>query len=259
MVGRSAGRQQADRGVDDRLFIHHPRHRTIVLPLAADFGEAVHRLAGQRRTQRGVGWHKGRSRNVEPHQLHHHLVRIGRAIEGAGAGGVIAGALALQQVGPRCLAFGVKLADLLLVLVGQAGRHRPAGHEDRRQVAKAQRADELARHDLVADAQDRHAIEHRVAHRHGGRQRDHIAAEQRQLHAVLPLGHPIAHRRNAARHLHGRADFAGIELHGFGVAAIGLMRRKHIVIGGDDCQVRPAPALDRALVLQRRGKAVGEV
>ena len=68
-------------------------------------------------------------------------------------------------------------------------------------MAELQRADQQARHDLVADAQAQHGVEHVVRQRDGGRQRDHVAAEQRQLHAGLALRHAVAHRRHAAREL----------------------------------------------------------
>ena len=98
-----------------------------------------------------------------------------------------------------------------------------------------------------------------MAERDGGRQRDRVAAEQRQLHAALALGHPVAHRRHPARDLRRRADLAREELHLLGVAAIGLMRRQHVVVGGDDADVRGPAVADRVLVLARRGKAMREI
>ena len=59
------------------------------------------------------------------------------------------------------------------------------------------------------------------------------------------LRHPVAHGRRAARDLRGGADFAGVDLHPFGIAAIGLVGRKHVVIGGDDADVRAAAGCDR--------------
>jgi hypothetical protein len=93
---------------------------------------------------------------------------------------------------------GVALAHLGLLLVGDAGRHRPGRHEDHRQVAEAQRADQQARHDLVAHAQAQRRVEHVVRQRHRGGHGDHVAREQRQLHAGAALGHAVAHRRHAA-------------------------------------------------------------
>ena len=89
--------------------------------------------------------------------------------------------------------------------------------------------------------------------------RNHVAAEQRQVHARLPLGDAVAHRRNPARDLRGRADLAGEDLHLLGVAAVGLMRRQHVVVGGDDADVRAGKVTDRLLVLARRSEAMREI
>src|SRR3546814_13903833 len=72
-------------------------------------------------------------------------------------------------------------------------------------MAEAQRADQQAGDDLVADAQQQRTLEHRMAERDGGALGDRVAAEQRQVHARLPLRHAVAHRGNAARDLRGRA------------------------------------------------------
>ena len=259
VVGRTAGRQQADAGVDDRFLVHHPRHRAVIATLAPDLGQPVYRCAGQRRAQWGVGRDEARPRNVQPHQLQHHLVGVGGAVKGAGPGAVITCTLAFEQVGAGRLALGVELAHLLLFAVGEARGHRPRRNENRRKVTKPQRTDHQSRHDLVANPEQRHAIEHRMAHRHRRRKRDGVAAEQAEFHPVLTLGDPVAHRRNTPSHLRGRADFARVKLHRFGIAAIGLMRRKHVVVGGDNREVRPAPALDRGLVAFGRREAVGEI
>ena len=92
-----------------------------------------------------------------------------------------------------------------------------------------------------------------------GRERDGVAAEQRQLHAALALGHPVAHRRHAACDLRRRSHLAREELDLVGVAAIGLMRREHVVVGGDDADVHGSAAADRELVLAGSGKAVRQV
>ena len=65
-------------------------------------------------------------------------------------------------------------------------------------MAEAQRADQQAGHDLVADAEQGGCLEHAVAEGDGGGQRDRVAAQQRQFHAALPLGHAVAHGRHAA-------------------------------------------------------------
>ena len=126
-------------------------------------------------------------------------------------------------------------------------------------MAETQRADQQAGHDLVADAQQQRAFEHPVAEADGRAHRDHIAAEQRQLHRILPLRHPVAHGGHPARDLRGRAALARENLDLLGIAAVGLMRAEHVVIRADDADIHRLPTLDRRLVLPTGGKAVGEV
>ncbi len=78
-----------------------------------------------------------------------------------------------------------------------------------------------SRDDLVADAEQGRAVEHAVAQSHGRGECDGVAREQRQLHAALTLGDPVAHRRHAARDLRGGADLTGEQLHLLRVAAVG--------------------------------------
>ena len=90
---------------------------------------------------------------------------------------MIAGTLARQQLLAAHLAFGVELAGLLLFLVGDTAGHRARRHEDRREMAEAQRTDDEAGDDLVANAEQQRAFEHAVTERNRGAHRDHIAAE----------------------------------------------------------------------------------
>jgi hypothetical protein len=64
---------------------------------------------------------------------------------------------------------------------------------------------------------------------------------------------------DAACHLGRRTDLAGVDLHLFGVAAIGLVGREHVVVGGDDADVEGAATADGGLVALGRRKAVREV
>jgi molybdopterin-guanine dinucleotide biosynthesis protein len=73
------------------------------------------------------------------------------------------------------------------------------------------------------------------------------------------LSYAVAHRRRAARHLAGGADLARPQLHLLGVAIVRLMRRQHVVVGGDDADVHRPAGADRRLVLARRREAVGEI
>jgi hypothetical protein len=132
MIGRAPGRQQADGGVDDRFLVDAARQRAIIVAVPADLAQPVHGGAGQFLAKLGAGIDEGRAGQVEAHHLHHHLVRICGAVEGAGAGAVIAGRFCFQQLLAPDLAFRIKLPDALLFLVGKAGRHRPSGDEDGR-------------------------------------------------------------------------------------------------------------------------------
>ena len=76
---------------------------------------------------------------------------------------MVAAHLARQQFLTGRLALGIELADALLFLVGNAGPHGAGGHEDSGEMAKAQRAHQQPRHDLVANAQQRDAIVHGMA------------------------------------------------------------------------------------------------
>jgi hypothetical protein len=99
-----------------------------------------------------------------------------------------------------------------------------------------------------------------VAERDGGRQGDRVAAEEGQFHARQALSNAVAHGRNAARDLGRGPDLAGEQFHLLGVAAIGRMRRQHVVIGGDDADIGRTRCADRRLVLHlRRGEAVSEI
>ena len=196
---------------------------------------------------------------MQPHHLHHHLVAVCRAIEGAGARAMVGGAFGFQQLVAPDLAFGIKLANAHLFLVGQARGHRTGRNEDGRKVTEAQRADQKAGHDLVADAEQQRAFEHRMRQRDGRAEGDGVAAEEGQVHARLSLRHAVAHGRHAASDLRGRADFARGDLDLLGIAAIGLMRRQHVIIGRDDADVHRIAGADHGLVLAARRKAMGEV
>ena len=172
---------------------------------------------------------------------------------------MIARRLGLEQFVAARLALGIKLANALLFLVREPRGHRPGRDQDLRQMAKAQRADKQARNDLVANAEQQRAFEHRMAERDHRALRDIVAAEQRQVHPRLPLRHPVAHRGHAARDLRRRADFAREEFDLFGVAAIRLMRRQHVVIAGDDADVHRRAGADHRLVIARRRKAVRKI
>ena len=98
-----------------------------------------------------------------------------------------------------------------------------------------------------------------MTERNGRGKRDGVAAEQRELHAALTLCHPVAHRRHAACDLGRRPDFSCEQLHLFGVPAVGLMRRKHVVVGGDDADIHGSAVADRTLIPACGCKAVCKI
>ena len=115
-------------------------------------------------------------------------------------------------------------------------------------------------HDLVAHAEHQRAVEHVVRERDRGRHGDHVAAEERELHARAALRDAVAHGGHAAGEL---GDAAGLQ-HGLledrGVALERLVRREHVVVGRDDRDVAAlgGPQVE-LLVGPAGGEAVGEV
>ncbi|MND97059.1 hypothetical protein D3C80_893690 [compost metagenome] len=178
---------------------------------------------------------------MQARDLHHHLVGVGRAVEGAGAGRVIGTDLAGQQGGAVHQALRVFGANAGLLGVGNARRHGPGGREDDRQMAEGQGPHEEARHDLVADPQHHGGVKGIVGQGHARRHGDGVAAEQAQLHARTPLRDAVAHGRGSARHLGRGADLAHRLADHLGKALERLMRRQHVVVGGDHAHVGLGP------------------
>jgi hypothetical protein len=89
--------------------------------------------------------------------------------------------------------------------------------------------------------------------------RDHVAREQRQLHARPALGDAVAHRRHAAGDLRGGAQGACRGADARRIVLEGLVRRKHVVVGADDAQVRHHAVAQRLAVPGHAGEAVREV
>ena len=124
VVGRAARRVQADEPVDDGLFGDHVADRRVVVALRGERQRALGRLAGQRFAQRRARIDEARARQMQAHDLHQHLVGVGRAVEGAGAGRMVGLRLGLEQFGAADLAFGIELADAALLVVRHARGHR---------------------------------------------------------------------------------------------------------------------------------------
>ena len=260
VVGRTAGGHQRHHRVDDGAFVDQPAQRTVVLAQRGHGQHPVHRLLVQCRAQRRARVDEGAARQLHAHRLQQHLVGIGGAVEGAGPRRVVGLRLDLQQLFAAGLAGGVALAHLRLFLVWNAGGHRTCGHEQRRQVAEGQCADQQARHDLVADAQVQGGVEGVVAQGHRGGLGDHVAREQRQFHAAAALGDPIAHRRHATGDLGGGTELAGEGADAPGIGLVGLVRRQHVVVGGDDAQVGRGLATQARLVgVAAGGEHMGQV
>ena len=239
-IGRAAGGVEADDAVDDRALVDHMADRREFIAERAQRQRALGAERRQRVAQRRVGIDERGAGQMQAHDLHQHLIGVGGAIEGAGARPVIGARFGGEQFLAARLALGVALANLRLFFVAEARGHRPGGQEDRRQMAERQRADQQAGHDLVADAKKHRRVEHLVRQRDAGRQRDDVAREQRQLHARFALGDAVAHRRHAAGDLRRRADLARRRADQLGKPLERLMGGEHVVIGGDDGEVRPA-------------------
>ena len=127
-------------------------------------------------------------------------------------------------------------------------------------MAEGQRADDQARHDLVADAEIDGRVEHIVRKPNRRCHRDHVAGKQRQLHARLSLRDAVAHGGHAAGHLGDTAGLARGILDQLRIGFERLMRREHVVVGGDDAEVRHLVFAQRDLLGWRAdGEAMREV
>ena len=259
VIGRAAGGEQPHHAVYQRGFIQHAAHRGVVAA-AGQLQHAARGFGGQRFAQRRSRIHEARAGQVQAHEFHQHLVGVGGAVEGAGAGAVVAGLLGAQQFGAVGAALRKCLAHLCLLPVRQSRGHRTRRHQNGRQVAEGQRGDAQPRHNLVANSEQQRAVEEIVGERNRRGLRNHIAAQQRKLHARPPLSHAVAHGGHAAGKLRHAAGFPRRALQQLGIAAEGLMRREHIVVGGDDGNVLRRAARQRVLVRTRTsGDAVGQI
>ena len=246
VVGGAPGGQKGHDHVDDGLLVDDVGHAA--LAAARQFDGPLRRRRRQGVAQTGVGMDKGGGRHVQPAQLHHHLVGVGGAVEGAGAGRVIAADLAFQQGLTINLVLRIFGADAGFFRIRNARRHGAGRGEDDGQVTEGQGAHEQAGHDLVADAQHQARVEGVMGQGHARRHGDDVAAEQRQLHAWAALGHAVAHGGRAAGDLGRGADLAHRRAHDVGETLERLMGRQHVVIGRDDAQVRLGPVHRRQLV-----------
>ena len=255
MVGRAAGGEQADDRVDDAALIDDLRQRQMVLPEGRDPCRAVRGGSRQRIAQRRVGRDERAAGQMQAHHFHQHLVAVGRAVERAGAGGVIASGLRLEQRLAADLALGEELADRAPFPCWAYPRASgPAGTNTVGSWPKDSAPMSRPGHDLVADAEAQRGIEHAVRQGDARRHGDDVAAEERELHAGLALRHAIAHGGHAAGDLRGRAGRTRGRANEAREALVGLVRRQHVVIGGDDGEIRPAQILQCLLVGRGGGR-----
>ena len=166
----------------------------------------------------------------------------------------------LQQRHTIHFAFRIELTNAHFFFIRQAAGHRPGRDKDGRQVAERQRSHRQAGDNFIADAEVERAVKHVVRQANRGGHGNHFAAEQRQLHPVLPLRHAIAHRRNAAGDLAYRVRGVQRFADNVRIALIGLVGGQHIVVGGNNGDVIAQHAFQRGFVIRLAGgKAVGQV
>ena len=256
-VGGPPGCHQPDKPVHKAALVQNFARRGKAVAKRCDGGRAFDGCTRQRLAQIGAGIDETRARKVQPHEFHEHLVGVGRAIEGAGAGAVIAGHLCRHQFLAADLARGEGVAHLGLFVIGQAADHRPGRHEHRRNMAECGGCDNQPRHDLVTNAQIEGGVKGVVAEPHARRQGNHIARKQAQLHPRLALGHAVTHRRHTARNLRRGPRLARRSPDQIGVAFKRLMGGQHVIIGGDDADIGAAFGHQGVFVRAHRGIGMG--
>ena len=178
VVGGASRGEQPDASVDDGFLIDAQSERPIVSP-DADLAQPVRRRAGESGAQLGAGIDESAAGDVESHHLHHHLVAVRGAKEGAGSRPVVRRRFGFEQFLAPDFALRIQLPDALLFLVGEARGHRTSGNKDHRQMAEAQATYQQPWNDLVAYPEQKRAFKHRMAERNCRCHRNHIAAEQR--------------------------------------------------------------------------------
>ena len=130
MVGRAAGGQQSDHGVDDTALVHQLANRRF----ASQHG--TRGLAGQLITQVVVRIHKSAAGHVQAHGFQEHLVAVGCAVKRAGAAPVVGLGFGFQQLGASHQTQRRLLAHLGFGVIGQTAGHRPCWYKYGWQMAK---------------------------------------------------------------------------------------------------------------------------
>ena len=197
---------------------------------------------------------------MQAHGFEQHLVAVGSAVKGAGAGAVVRLELGFQQLVTAHQPLRGFFANSGFLFVRQTRGHGAGRHKDHWQMTEVQRTDQEAGDDLVAHAQHQRAVVHVVRQGHGGGHGNHIAAEQAELHARRALRDAVAHGGHAAGHLRGGAVLARLGLDQFGIAQQRHVRRQHVVVGIDDADVGGFFGDDFETVIQRCAcQGVGQV
>ena len=202
---------------------------------------------GQRVAQRRVRVDEGGARQVQAHDLHQHLVGVGGAVEGAGAGAVVGlrsrpRAARRGRPCPRRRAGG----PCAFSSFGRPEVIGPAGHEDRRQVAEARAPPSAGparscRRCRGTSAASNMSCESATAAASAITSRENSDSSMPGWPCVTPshiAGTPPA---NCATPPASRAAC----LISAGIALERLMRREHVVVGGDDGEVGLDVALER--------------
>ena len=179
VVGRTASGVQAHNGVHNGALVDHFADRGIGIAKGGDLRRALGRRPGQRIAQRGAGINKGGARQMQTHNFHQHLVGIGGAVKGTGAGSMIARTFGGQQFIAAHLALGIELADAGLFLIGQARWHGAGRGQHKRQMPKPQGTDEEAGDNLVANPQHDRPVKHVVGQGDGAGHGNGITRKER--------------------------------------------------------------------------------
>ncbi len=146
--------------------------------------------------------------------------------------------LGCQHFIPADFSLGEKLPCIGLLLIGNPGSHRACRNKHCRQVTETQGPHQKAGDNLIANPQHEHAVKHIVGEPNSGRHGNHIPAHEAQLHAGPALGGTIAHGRHPTSEL-GHAPCPGyLFLDDFRNPIVGLMGRDHIIVCGNDADIR---------------------
>src|SRR5690606_27473770 len=122
--------------------------------------------------------------------------------------------------------------------------HGPGRYEHGRQMTERQCSYQQSRHYLVADTQIQTAIEYGMSHADGSGLGDQVTREQRQLHAAFALGDAVAHRRDTGSELAGGTMPSECRGETIRVVLERRMSREHLVVAGDDGDMRRAALAD---------------